>query len=369
MTARTRSRSFLVAAAAAALIAPLAIAAGFTASPASAAQGPRPHEVTMYKVEKHVDLSGEFPDNYSGDVYLSCNKGDYALDGMWRVDHVDQANPDVYDEDDSTAIYNDVRDVVFYTSASVANNKRKWHYRFENFADGNAQVKLFLTCIKKQTEKTAKHKHKVVLTGLKQKNLGKLDKGDNVYDPAWTNSGLTCASGYVAVAPSFHFDGAYGPGTKNWLYQSYVSDNGRSWNWAFKVQGVTAPTQVRLFVGFRCLRTYVANKRGHSHKLPVAFKPGPSGNPYEANYLSHGTQEKRYSCDDGPNGNKYQNYKAMVAGWYIFNPHHTWYLGMDPRPKTRAYKFHYAGGGGNRVDLGLTCVGARTGKQVRPVSF
>ena len=84
MTARNRSRPFLVGAAIVALLAPLAAVLSLS-SPASAAVGPRPHEVYMYKVEKHVDLSGEYPDNYLHD-HLNCNDpGDIALDGMWRV--------------------------------------------------------------------------------------------------------------------------------------------------------------------------------------------------------------------------------------------------------------------------------------------
>lgn len=57
----------------------------------------------MYKVEAHVDPSGEFPDN-SLHTHLSCDVRDYALDGMRRVDHVDQANPDL-------GIVGDERDV------------------------------------------------------------------------------------------------------------------------------------------------------------------------------------------------------------------------------------------------------------------
>jgi hypothetical protein len=382
MTARTRSRNFLVGAAALALLAPLAIVLGFTTS-ASASVGPRPHEVYMYKVERHVDLSGEYPDNYSGDVYLKCNDGDYALDGMWRVDHVDQANPDSYDGGfDSTAIHNDERDVIFYTSVSFA--KDTWLYRFENFADGNAQVKLFLTCIRKRTEVTAGHDHDIVLTGLRTAAVGtgvgdfSSSSGTDVaYDQTWMhdhgyapvgNTNLECPVGYYAVAPSYDFYDSYNYSTKNWLFRSYVSNDGRSWNWAFLLRDVNPG--IHLNVGFRCLRGYVGNTNwggNHSHQLPISFKPGPTGNPYWDNYLSHGTQEKQYSCDDGFNGAKYQDYKAMVAGWYIFNPFHTWYLGMDPRPKTRAYKFYYDGfGGADRVDLGLMCVKSRTGKQVKP---
>src|SRR5947209_20587848 len=50
------------------------------------------HFLHMYKVEKQVDLEGEFPGNTFHD-HLFCDAGDYAVDGMWQVAHVDQANP------------------------------------------------------------------------------------------------------------------------------------------------------------------------------------------------------------------------------------------------------------------------------------
>ena len=56
MTTHRRSRTYLVGIAVTALLAPLAVVATL-ASPAAAAPG-KPHEVYMYKVEKHVDLSG-----------------------------------------------------------------------------------------------------------------------------------------------------------------------------------------------------------------------------------------------------------------------------------------------------------------------
>ena len=107
MTARNRSRPFLVGAAIVALLAPLAAVLSLS-SPASAAVGPRPHEVYMYKVEKHVDLSGEYPDNYLHE-HLYCN--DRRLRPRRHVarDHVDQANPQLN-------TYGDERDVVFYAS-------------------------------------------------------------------------------------------------------------------------------------------------------------------------------------------------------------------------------------------------------------
>ena len=105
--------------------------------------------VYMYKVEKHVDLSGEFPDqNLHEHVY--CNPGDIALDGMWRVDHVDQASP--------PDTYGDERDVSVLASYGDDIDRTKWHFRMTNFADGDAQIKLFATCIRGTVEQAYGHR-------------------------------------------------------------------------------------------------------------------------------------------------------------------------------------------------------------------
>jgi hypothetical protein len=309
----------------------------------------------MYKVEKSVTLEAEYPDSYSGDVSLSCNDGDYALDGMWRVDHVDQWNGE--DDDDSTAVYHDERDVVFYTSTSSA-AKDKWLFRFENLADGRAQVKLFVTCIEKQTEQADGHKHSVVLSDL---NLTADSYGSDENSTAST----VCGGDELAVAPSFDFTQR----TVNWIFRNYPTADGRGWNWSFVVESGHAPASVPVKVGFRCLKTKVANagSKSHSHQLIRSWRPQTT--PFTDFYLGLGTQEKQHSCDAGADGSKFQDYKAMVGGFYIFDPHHTWYLGMDPRPKTRAYRLFNDGVAGpdlNRVDLGALCVKSRTGKQIKP---
>lgn len=344
MTAHSRFRSLMIGAAAAALVAPL-VAAATVASPASAAVGPRPHEVYMYKVEQHVDLSGEFPDN-SGETFLSCNNGDYALDGMWRVDHVDQANPQL-DQ------FGDERDVVFH--ASYSNTKSQWYFRYENYADGNAQIKLFVTCIRKQTEENAGHKHGIDLTDPMVRSYsavaaGTYNNGEFTYGP--------CAAGYYPVAAGFDFP----HNERGRLIGSYPTPALTGWQWAFVVNS----NNTDINVAFRCLSDRVLTNLGHRHQLPMKWRP--NADPfwgYDDHTWFNGIQEKRLSCDDGVNGSAYQDYKAMVGAFWIFDPAHVWFLGMDPRPKTRAFSFWDQGGGGH-VLYNVFCVKSRTGKQISP---
>ncbi|HZP15728.1 MAG TPA: hypothetical protein VFA96_07890, partial [Nocardioides sp.] len=51
------------------------------------AMASRAHLLKLYKVEQHVDLQGQ-----DGDYQVQCPNNDLALQGMWRVDNVEQDN-------------------------------------------------------------------------------------------------------------------------------------------------------------------------------------------------------------------------------------------------------------------------------------
>ncbi len=351
MTAHTRSRNHLVALAIAALLAPLAIVAAF-ASPAAAAPG-KPHEVYIYKVEKHVDMSGEFPDQYMHE-HVSCNPGDIALDGMWRVDHVDQANP--------PDTVGDERDVIFTASYGDGIDPTKWHFRAHNYADGNAQIKLWTTCIRGTVEQAYGHTHNVVVSN---------QWVDNAHTSLAAGSGNefdhlnSCGPGELAVAPGFNFNMA-GVGNDDHrvrIFRSWPTPNFRSWHWAFLVED--SGVDVTLYLRCLQIKTSAAGSGPHAHNLQWSWRPNGYAGFHDAlNVL--GTQERRVNCDDGANGSFYQDYKAAVGAFWIDDPFHVWFLGMDPRPKQRAFKYWWDGGGSNSIYMGALCIRARTSKQVAP---
>lgn len=345
MTARRRSRTTLVGAAVAALLAPLAVVAAI-ASPASAGPG-KPHEVYMYKVEKHVDLSGEYPDQNMHE-HVFCNSGDIALDGMWRVDHVDQANP--------PDTYGDERDVVFLASYGDDANPAKWHFRATNFADGDAQIKLWVTCIRGTVEQAHGHTHSVVISD----RTGFDHNGVTAGSYSWSHDSV-CGSGELPVTPGFNVTSdTYGKRLR--LFQSWPTASLQGWQWAFVVDD---PVDITVYL--RCLRvkTGSGGNGPHAHNLQYAWRPNGYGGYHD--FLSVvGTQERRINCDDGTNGARYQDYKAMVGAFWIDDPSHVWFLGMDPRPKQRSYKFWWDGGGSNSYYLAALCIRARTSKQVAP---
>ena len=341
----TRFRTTLVSAAAAALLLPfLAALAG--AAPASASS-PRPHVVAMYKVEKHVDLSGEFPDN-AIETTLSCSGGDYVLDGMWRVDHVDQANPP-----ETTG---DERDVYVNASYGDATDTSQWHYRITNYADGDAQLKLFLTCIRGQVDRAWGHTHDIVLSDQKSTTWSNMQTGTGVQ--VVFNSSF-CQAGQLAVAPGFNLsDDVH----RLRVVSSYNAIDLLTWRWGF----IVTDSGADLVLSQRCLqvKTAAGGNGPHAHNLLNARRP--AGDAWVGESLTSGPQEVRISCDDGVDGKRYQDYKAMMATFYLDNPSHSWFLGMDPRPKSRAYKLWWDGSGTNGAYLSTLCIRTTTGKQIAP---
>ncbi len=349
MTAHTRSRTFLVGAAVAALFAPLAIVATL-ASSASAAPG-KPHEVTFYKVEKHVTMSGEFPDQYL-DEHVACDPGDIALDGMWRVDHVDQAQPPEF--------LGDERDVVFTASYGDTANPATWHFRAHNYADGDAQIKLFATCVRGTVEQAYNHSHTVKVRNLATDTSHTALPAD--VDPAfganeWDGAN-GCDTGELAVAPGFKLSD---DDHRVREFRSWPTTDFRGWHWAFLVQDPGVDVSLYL----KCLQIKTGAASGHAHNLQWAWRPnGYAG--FHGGFGVAGTREVRLNCDDSPNGAAYQDYKAAVGAFWLDNPWHTWFLGMDPRPKQRSYRFWYDGSGSDSYYLGALCIRARTSKQVAP---
>lgn len=349
MTARTRSRSWLVGAASAALLAPLALVVAI-AAPANATG--QFHEISMYKVEKHVDVSGDYPlKNMHEHVY--CNDGDYALDGMWRVDNVEQANP--------PETFGDERDVYFTASYNDPVDTEEWHFRAVNFADGLAQIKLFATCIEAETQNQHLHEHAIrVSPQYSDPYVGISPDANGQYA---TNHGNVCPADAYAVAPGFQLQ-SHAPDydAKIRLFRSWPTPNFRSWHWAFVVD----EPSVDINFTVRCLRFTTGAANGHAHQVPMTWRPNGYAGDFRT-LIVNKTQEIRLNCDDHPNGQNFQLYKAMVGAFWINNPHYVWFLGMDPRPKQRSYKFWREPGGDSGVYLAALCIKVRTGKQIKPV--
>lgn len=327
MAIRARSRTFLIGAAVAALLASVALLAT-TQATASATTG-KAHDVRMYKVEKYFSIDGEFPDD-TLDTYLQCNPNDYVADGMWRIDSVD----DVWDEGDFYA--GDPLNVNVAWSYPDFSDRTRWNFKLQNFNEGRVQGHLWVTCINENVDSQYSHTHALVVNGVVGFNTA--NGGDFVY----TRSN-ECGNGYLPIAPGFIFNDGSGH-----LFRSRPAGTG--WEWGFKTNG---PTNVNVYL--RCLRvkTAAAGNGPHAHNL--IYKYGSE--------VRHVPETKRweetYSCDG--------SYKALVHSFNINDYNHVWFLGMDPRIRSRAYTFmRSSGASDDRVDVGALCVRASTGKQIAP---
>lgn len=326
MATRDRSRSLLVGAAVAALVAPLAVL--FTLQAPASAAASRPHEVKMYKVEKTFAIEGEFPDD-TLDTYLQCNPGDYVADGMWRIDSVD----DVWDEGDFYA--GNPLDVDVRWSYPDSVDRTRWNFKLQNYNEGRVQGKFFLTCISGRVDAQYGHDHAVQVTGVGVLNFNK--PGD--FADQWAGA---CPAGYLPITPGFKFNTGSGH-----LFRSRPDLTG-GWQWGFKVGG---PVNVDVYLS--CLNIDTSANAGHKHKLQYEYG-------YQTRHVfQHGRWEETYSCDG--------SYKALVHWFDIYDWNHVWFLGMDPRIKSRAYTFWRTPGAfDDRVDVGALCVKSKTGKQLAP---
>jgi hypothetical protein len=314
ITAVKEGPVFTAARAAAALVALGALAA----VPATASAAHR-HNLKLYKVERQISISSN-----DASATASCDSGDYALDGMWRVDNVDGAPP---------------TSVGVAESHGDAADPATYHFRFTKSVPGQAQLKVFITCF---GGKTTDGSHS---WSISPQRTASFSAGPGIgygWQPA------ACAPGEIAVAPGFAFTSGSGRVVGSRAPLSNEFDPLRNWSFAFVLDGPSSWT-----TSLRCLSLTSSVAHGHSHKIQVTTvnDPGPSQtvNPGE-------TTELRVNCNDYS--------KGMVAGIDTTGPFalQDWFLGMDPRIKQRAFKFFNSGVTPMQVWVGLTCFNDRTTK-------
>ncbi len=370
MTAQSR---FRIAAAVGALIAPLALVTA-AVGPADAAVKKHKHDVSIYKVEKWVKLKGvatSSPESPVFDGALSCNAGDHALDGMWLVQHVDRFEPpyvDPTDPDDDPDFppigdptppaggFNDERDVFAWWSypETGAGNGAKWAFKLENFAQGDAQVKLFVTCVKGQTAHAHGHSHAVRVSEAVARTTDHVPAaGRRVI--AWGGTGCDATKAYFA-APGFKITN----GAKPRLVASFPWRDGthEKWKWEFD-----APADAQINIYGKCIERRVDPASGHRHAIVMRHLPTYEGHRVSISPAAD-PKTASYSCDQHNPAN--HGHKAAIGWFWIEDAHEHWFLGMEPQPKTRVFSFWNTSGGHREVALGAFCVNSRTGNPINP---
>lgn len=321
MTRRAR-RLGLIGSAVAALVAPLTLTV--LAAPTEAADV-RGHHLETYRLEAQVELDG----HDSASPFLRCEAGDFAVDGTWRVDNVDDPNPQL-------GMFGDERDVLALASYGDT-NVRTWRFRFLNGADGRAQLKIFVVCLDGRTVQQWGHRHNLSVDARQDGLLPDVGLGSVTYASA-----DACDADQVLIAPGFSINDGTARNFRSWPTSSL-----RGWHWGFV--SLDATTDISLYVRCLDLRTSVA--QGHRHNILTYVTHGNSGS-YAALPVSSRT-ERQLTCDT--------HYFGGVGAWWVNDPYHVWHLGSDPRPVTRAHSFWNDGGGDSGTYLTLRCLGKRTG--------
>lgn len=331
---RLRSlRSLAVATAAAALIAPAVVA---LSSPAQAGSVKR-HDVNIYKVENFVELGGEYPDN---EVHadFSCETGDVAIDGMWKVDSYETPNAD-------DGVSGDKRSVAVTKSYPDGNtNKAKWHFEFLNNGTGRATIKTFLVCLTPETGVRAGHTHDIT--------IDRYDIAAAVTDATDTTPFGGCAAGDIAVAPGYKVTS----GSLR-LFRSFPTAGANNWQWTFTGSG-----NVTFYLS--CLEVRLSNELGtgddptkpHTHDLDLAWMPSTAG---QLNSVPVGTDQTITQSA------AWRDFAAVGAFW-IDAPTTVSYLGMDARGRKRDFKFWNAGASAGNVHTAILSLHKRTSPQLKP---
>ena len=313
----------------------LALVALLCTSAAPAQAGGRSHLLGIYKVDMPIDIEGE-----DGAYTASCRAGDIALDGMWRIDDIDQDNDYVPQPPPGfgttgNAMW-DVAESVL-PQAAFASAPDTYTFMFLPVAGGDIRAHLFLTCLSQPTTQTAGHAHTWTATPQPHQSLA-VASGPN---PTTT---ADCPAGEIAIANGFDWSpgGARGNVTRRWPDTTAV----RAWDWTFYSDGPG-----RIDLSWSCLRltTNPAGSPAHVHRMIKTVVTDTQV------AKKNGVTTLELACG--------QLYKAGLGAWdFGANFSHTrlWFLGMDPRPKLRAFKILNAGTVNRNVGLADVCIKERT---------
>ena len=277
------------------------------APPSTTTTGPHGHQLTVAKVEQYVSLQA----GQTSTVDLSCVNGGAMSDGAAEVVHVDQG----------TGLPTDV--IVRQASSTALGT-----YRFvlSNTTTGQAQVKVFGTCLPPSTEVTKDHAH-----GLDVGTLQTVDTG--ILAPGRHTVTIPVTAGHHAVAPSFV--------VQSGLARLVASEKVPG-GWSFTLD-VAQAGQTTLGVRMLADKTLVGGATPHTHDLffehvvrTVSLPPGES--------------VQRVSCPVG--------YKGVVATYDL--PAGVFMLGHEPQPINRDFRLFNSTGSPIDVVLDLECLAIDT---------
>lgn len=318
------------------------------------------HDLRITKQEEHFTL-----DSDELTVDIECTSGYRVVDGMWRIDSADQDDDLGYFENYVPAV-----DVL----EAYSNTPTSYRFKFVKNAIGRVQGKVSVTCVGTRTEGDEGHTMAPTFfdgVGTAPRIGTPIAAGSTLLQSSTSNNGAErCPAKTIVIAPGFIIT----PGSelqgvgrivKSNLTDITTGSANRDWDWRFALgpaPGAAVDTS------FRCLQLKIdtlgsgSAPAGHKHK---AIKKTRSSQPVLGAFS---VSTPQLHCGDA--------YKAVVAGFTIEDAYvdetladysaglwKIWYLGMDPRPKTRAYRFFNQDNvsqPAGAVKLAATCLNYRT---------
>jgi uncharacterized repeat protein (TIGR01451 family)/fimbrial isopeptide formation D2 family protein len=269
------------------------------------------HQLDVAKSEEYVSLqAGE-----TRTQDLTCAGGATMTDGSVEVMSVDQG-------------HGTKADVVVGQASSTGLGT----YRFvvTNGTDGQAQVKLFGTCLASSTTTVAGHAHGITVGTLQTLGTGALAVGRHSFT-------LPIASGTRAVAPGIQVLSGQA---------RLVAAEPVAGGWKFTVE-VTSPAEATLSIRALQNRTALGGSPSHLHALDLQHVTRTIS-------LAPGESVERVSCPTG--------YKGITASYDL--PVGVLLLGHEPQPVNRDFRLLNTTGGNVDVLLDLECIAVRTGPTV-----
>lgn len=287
------------------------------------------HQNTVQKKEEHISLPA-----FSGIVErkLECDPGYVMMDASFRVDNVDQG----------TGTAKSVSVLGTYAEGDG------YRFKLVNYASGQAQGKLFGTCLSKKTQGAnadnsgPHHTHDIQVGAPKTKNQA-------VVAGQHYNVKVSCDAGpndfVVAVAPGYGVSGAEGYLT--YSMPGYDGNGKPAWDFGF-----TATQSGNVEFSIRCMDRWLSTSVGHSHEQWFSNVD----ERFDVDPTDHAGREYQVSCSDEA--------KGIVGGFDLEDP--LYMLGHDPRPKTRAFRVLNESNSKKKAHFNLLCVGDRTGTDPPP---
>ncbi|GHJ61115.1 hypothetical protein NOK12_36330 [Nocardioides sp. OK12] len=288
----------------------------FTA-PAPADSG---HRLTYVKQESFVEL----PAGGATTASLACPAGHVVTDGSLQLDSVHASG--------ATDVF------TTQSRATTVDGRSGWEARVVN--DGQrATGKLRISCLDATTT-GAGHSH--ALTGGGTQLVATKAKADD--DGLITATSAGCASGQLAIAPSFRF--AAGSGLM-------TSSRPTGAGWTFTAEELQEGSVLEASVA--CLDLTTAAAHGHSARLAVR-----SVDPVVRQVGAGASGSVEASCGSSA---------YAVSGGFATDEPGLLEVGFDPRYETRSHQFFNDSGDAAAAEVGVVCleaglVGERGSKQV-----